>query len=412
MKLTDAFLRNLKNTDKAQKLSDGDGLYLYVPSGTGGKLWRMDYRFEGRRKTMSFGAYPALGLKAARAARDAAREKLALGIDPSAAKKQAKETARATALEEARTFDAVAREWLATKREVYAESNTKKKKWIIGLISAHIGHKPVSRIEPGDIMTAVRPVEAAGHVETAHKMAQTAGQICRYARRMGYVTFNAADGLVEDLKPVETRHYATITDPAGIGHLLRCIDEYAGGISVSYALKLLPYLVLRSTELRGARWEEINLETATWIVPAWRRDSKKDGGGMKRRREHIVPLPRQAVALFTSLKMLTGDGALCFPSPHSVSACISDMSLLNGLRRMGFSKDEMTVHGFRAMFSTLINEKKLEWGLDSDIIETQLAHAPNDKVRDAYNHASYLEQRRRMLQTYADYLDELREKAK
>jgi integrase len=294
---------------------------------------------------------------------------------------------------------------------VYAASNTKKKSWIIGLISAHIGNKPVSRLEPGDIMSAVRPVEAAGHNETAHKMVQTAGQICRYARRMGYAKFNPADGLVEDLRPVETKHYATIIDPEGIGHLLRSIDEYSGSISVSYALKLLPYLFLRSMELRGARWTEIDLENAVWTVPAWRRESKKDGGGMKRRREHIVPLSRQVVALYNELKMFTGKGPLCFPSPQSSTVCISDMSLLNGLRRMGFSKEEMTIHGFRAMFSTLINEKKLELGIDPDIIESQLAHAPNDKVRDAYNHAQYLDQRRRMLQTWADYLDELRAKA-
>jgi integrase len=257
-----------------------DGLYLYVPPNSGGKLWRMDYRFEGRRKTMGFGAYPALGLKAARAAKDAAKEKLALGIDPSAAKKQAREIAIAAAQEEAKTFNAVAQEWLATKKEVCAASNTKKKNWIIGLISAHIGNKPVSRLEPGDIMSAVRPVEAAGHNETAHKMVQTAGQICRCARRMvGYAKFNPADGLVEDLRPVETKHYATITDPEGIGHLLRSIDDYSGSISVSCSLKLLPYFFLRSMELRGARWTEIDLENAVWTVPAWRRESKKDGGG-------------------------------------------------------------------------------------------------------------------------------------
>jgi integrase len=207
---------------------------------------------------------------------------------------------------------------------VYAASNTKKKSWIIGLISAHIGNKPVSKLEPGDIMTAVRPVEAAGHNETAHKMVQTAGQICRYARRMGYSKFNPADGLVEDLRPIETKHYATITDPEGIGHLLRSIDEYSGSISVSYALKLLPYLFLRSMELRGARWTEIDLENAVLTVPAWRRESKKDGGGMKRRREHLVPLSRQVAALFSELKMFTGKGPLCFPSPQSSTTCISD----------------------------------------------------------------------------------------
>lgn len=261
---------------------------------------------------------------------------------------------------------------------------------------------------PTDILGAIRPVEAAGHSVTAHKLAETAGQICRFARTCGYIVFNPAAGLKEVLKPIQTKHYATITDPAAVGHLLRCIDEYQGGAVVGYALKILPYLALRSAELRGGRWSEIDLDKALWILPAARRENAKDGGGMKMRIAHAVHLPTQAVRLFRELHLLTGTGELCFPGRHSASQCISDMALLNGIRRMGFSKEEMTIHGFRAMFSTILNEKKLEWGFDGDIIEAQLVHKEQNTVRDAYNHASYLDKRRELLQRWADYLDELR----
>lgn len=276
------------------------------------------------------------------------------------------------------------------------------------MLKEHIGDKPITTLVPADVLSAIRPVEAAGHSVTAHKLAETAGQVFRFARTCGYILFNPADGLKEVLKPVRTRHYATMTDPAAVGHLLRCIDEYEGGVIVGYALKILPYLALRSMELRGGRWSEIDLDKALWIVPAARRENAKDGGGMKMRIAHMVPLPRQVVTLFRELHLLTGSGELCFPGRYSASQCISDMALLNGIRRMGFSKEEMTIHGFRAMFSTILNEKKLEWGFDADIIEAQLAHKEQNTVRDAYNHASYLEKRREMLQRWADYLDELR----
>ena len=407
MPLTDTMLRNLKSDGTPAKLADSEGLYLYL-SASGGKLWRMDYRYAGKRKTLSFGAYPAVSLKDARRKRDKAKELLANDIDPGAQKKAAKEEAEAAAREQALTFAVVAREWFATKQDSYAAANIKKKQWLISLLNERIGEKPISKLVPTDILGAIRPVEAAGHSVTAHKLAETAGQICRFARTCGYIVFNPADGLKEVLKPIQTKHYATITDPAAVGHLLRCIDEYQGGAVVGYALKILPYLALRSAELRGGRWSEIDLDKALWIVPAARRENAKDGGGMKMRIAHAVPLPTQAVKLFRELHLLTGTGELCFPGLHSASQCISDMALLNGIRRMGFSKEEMTIHGFRAMFSTILNEKKLEWGFDGDIIEAQLAHKEQNTVRDAYNHASYLDKRRELLQRWADYLDELR----
>ena len=399
--------QDLKSDGTPAKLADSEGLYLYL-SASGGKLWRMDYRYAGKRKTLSFGAYPAVSLKDARRKRDKAKELLANDIDPGAQKKAAKEEAEAAAREQALTFAVVAQEWFATKQDSYAAANIKKKQWLISLLNERIGEKPISKLVPTDILGAIRPVEAAGHSVTAHKLAETAGQICRFARTCGYIVFNPADGLKEVLKPIQTRHYATMTDPAAVGHLLRCIDEYQGGAVVGYALKILPYLALRSAELRGGRWSEIDLDKALWIVPAARRENAKDGGGMKMRIAHAVPLPTQAVKLFRELHLLTGTGELCFPGRHSASQCISDMALLNGIRRMGFSKEEMTIHGFRAMFSTILNEKKLEWGFDGDIIEAQLAHKEQNAVRDAYNHASYLDKRRELLQRWADYLDELR----
>lgn len=407
MPLTDTMLRKLKSDGTPTKLADSEGLYLYL-SATGGKLWRMDYRFDGKRKTLSFGAYPTVSLKDARGKRDQAKELLAKDIDPGAHKKAAKAEAEAIAKEQALTFAVVAQEWFDTKKDVYAASQIKKKQWLLDLLKEHIGDKPITTLVPTDVLSAIRPVEAAGHSVTAHKLAETAGQVFRFARTCGYILFNPADGLKEVLKPVRTRHYATMTDPAAVGHLLRCIDEYEGGVIVGYALKILPYLALRSMELRGGRWSEIDLDKALWIVPAARRENAKDGGGMKMRIAHMVPLPRQVVTLFRELHLLTGSGELCFPGRYSTSQCISDMALLNGIRRMGFSKEEMTIHGFRAMFSTILNEKKLEWGFDADIIEAQLAHKEQNTVRDAYNHASYLEKRREMLQRWADYLDELR----
>lgn len=288
MPLTDTMLRKLKSDGTPTKLADSEGLYLYL-SATGGKLWRMDYRFDGKRKTLSFGAYPTVSLKDARGKRDQAKELLAKDIDPGAHKKAAKAEAEAIAKEQALTFAVVAQEWFDTKKDVYAASQIKKKQWLLDLLKEHIGDKPITTLVPADVLSAIRPVEAAGHSVTAHKLAETAGQVFRFARTCGYILFNPADGLKEVLKPVRTRHYATMTDPAAVGHLLRCIDEYEGGVIVGYALKILPYLALRSMELRGGRWSEIDLDKALWIVPAARRENAKDGGGMKMRIAHMVP---------------------------------------------------------------------------------------------------------------------------
>ncbi|MCL2123852.1 MAG: integrase arm-type DNA-binding domain-containing protein [Desulfovibrionaceae bacterium] len=400
MKLTDTFLRNLKTTGKVQKHSDGGGLYLQV-SPSGGKLWRMAYRFDDKQKTLSFGAYPAVSLKDARVRREAAKEQLADGIDPGAAKKEARKIAAAKEREEAATFEAVAREWYSKKTIALSLGHQKKVlSRLENQLFPYIGAIPISKLEPADILRAVRHAEERGLIETAHRLAQLAGQVCRYARLVGYAKFDVAARLVEALPPYQRGHYAAITDPIEIGHLLRAIDNYPGDISMIYALRILPYVFVRSGELRGAEWQEINLNAAEWIIPARR----QNGTGMKMNRPHVVPLPPQVVRLLEELGRFTRGGRYLFPSAFSASRCISDVGLLNALRRMGYAKDRMTIHGFRSMASTLLNEQ----GYRPDVIEAQLAHGDKDLIRSAYNRAEYLTERRQMMAEWANYLDELR----
>jgi integrase len=395
MALSDTSIRSIKPSDKVQKVSDGAGLYLHVTS-TGSKLWRMAYRFDGKQKTLSFGSYPAVSLKEARARRDDAKVKIANGIDPGAEKKRVKLETATIEREQAMTFEVVAREWFERKT---ANLTPGYRQQILSRLENHlfpfVGARPFSTLEPTDILGAVRHTEARGAVEMAHRLVQLAGQVCRYARLCGYTKYDAAAGLNEALPPVpETKHRSAIVAPSSIGALLRAIETYDGDISILYALRILPYVFVRSQELRGAAWEEIDLDAAEWIIPA---------GRMKMKKPHIVPLARQVVRLFTALRE-HADSGLVFPSPFSKTRCITNMGLLNAIRRMGYGKDEMTVHGFRGMASTLLNEQ----GYRSDVIETQLAHGERNNIRAAYNFAQYLPERRKMMQEWADYLDSLR----
>jgi integrase len=329
--------------------------------------------------------------------RDEARELLARGVDPGERKKADKAAAEAATLDASLTFEVVALEWYAKKtvaltpgyrKQLLARLNT--------LLFPYIGGIRLSALEPADILKGIRHTEERGHIETAHRLAQIAGQICRYARLAGYVKHDIISRLTEALPPVQTTHFAAITDPAEIGHLLRAIDEYQGDISISYALRIIPYVFVRSGELRAAEWKEVDLEAAEWIIPA---------GRMKMRRPHIVPLAPQVVKLFAGLKAMTGTGRYIFPSPFSAGRCISDVGLLNALRRMGYNKGKMTIHGFRTMASTLLNEQ----GYRPDVIEAQLSHGDKNLIRAAYNRAEYLPERRQMMEKLANYLDKLRE---
>ena len=395
-KITDAAIRNAKPTAKPQKLFYEEGLFLLVTP-TGNKWWRFRYRLEGKQKMLSLGVYPAVPLKEARNRRDEAKELLARGIDPSVKRKEAKAVVVAEAREQATTFEAVAREWYSKKTVALSLGHQKKVlSRLENQLFPYIGGIPIAKLEPADILHAVRHAEERGLIETAHRLAQLAGQVCRYARLVGYAKFDVAAGLVEALPPYSRNHYAAITDPVEIGNLLRAIDAYPGDISMIYALRILPYVFVRSGEIRKAEWAEFDLGAAEWIIPAER---------MKMKRPHIVPLARQVVKLLGELGRFTRDGSYVFPSTFSRSRCISDVGLLNALRRMGYTKEQMCVHGFRSMASTLLNEQ----GYRPDVIEAQLAHGEKNAIRGAYNRAEYMPERRRMMAEWADYLDQLRQ---
>jgi len=399
--LNDKKINAARTEDKAVSLWDGGGLYILVkPSGS--KLWRFQFTLAGKKRLMGLGEYPSVSLAAARDKAHDLRGLIAAGVDPVAQQREQAEQRKV----EARTFQAVADEWYGTVEGRYRPTNKKKVLWLLRILCESFGSMPLVAIRYSHILATLRMAVDKGNVETAHRLGSKAREILSYARRCGYLDTNPADDYHKDLPPVKSQHHAHITDEKKLGALLRAIDDYREGtIQVRYALKILPYLALRVSELRGARWEEIDFDLALWTIPAERQD--KDGTGMKMRIPHAVPLPTQVVTLFRDLRTFTGGGPLCFPSPVSKKSDrpISDMTLRNALIRMGYSNEEVTPHGFRHTFSTLAND----FGLgDGDQIEAALAHKDPDKIRGTYNHATYLEQRRALAQRWADYLDELR----
>ena len=390
-KLTDTAIRTAKPKEKPWKLTDGGGLYLLV-NPTGGKLWRLKYRFGGKEKLLALGSYPFVSLKDARTRAIAAKELLTRGMDPSAERKAAKVEAAAAAL----TFEKVAREWYAKRIGKWTPRHASG---VLRRLEVHafpdLGARPIAELGAPDFLAVLHGIEKTGHMETARRVAQICGQVTRYARLAGIVPADAASGLTEALTVRQARHFATITEPEKIGHLLRAIDDYQGEPAMCHALRILPYVFVRSSELRCATWDEVDLEAAEWSIPAER---------MKMKRPHVVPLARQVVALFASMRRFSGNGRLVFPGMASATRPLTDVGLLSALRRMGYAKGKMTVHGFRSMASTLLNEQ----GFNRDWIERQLAHCEKNAVRAAYNHAEYLPERRRMMQAWADYLDGLR----
>ena len=387
---------NAKPGEKPYKLSTGRGFYLLVMP-TGGKLWRYDYRLDGKRKTAALGSFPGVSLKEAVEKVAEYRRLVRAGTDPVAEKRRVKACEEQQAAEQARTFEVVAREWF-DKRTTDKAERYKKQLWnrLENQLFPLLGARPMSSLEAQDFLDALRPVEERGAVDMAHRLAQLLNQMGKYARVAGYVKHNEAADIREALKARgETKHHAAITKPGEVGMLLQAIDEYPGDLSIKYALKILPYVFTRSGELRGARWEEIDMDKGEWVIPSCR---------MKMKRPHIVPLSRQVVKLFEEVRQWTGDGALVFPSPFSASKPITDVGLLNALRRLGYGREEMSIHGFRGMASTLLNKQ----GYRPDVIEAQLAHGERNAIRAAYNHAEYMEERRAMMQAWADFLDGLR----
>jgi integrase len=388
MPLTDTAIRSTKPIGRTQRLYDADGLYLEI-SPKGGKWWRFKYRFEGREKRISLGVYPEVGLSVARHRRNDARQQLAVGIDPSAARKASKSAG-------VDLFESVAREWFAKHAPGWAPSHANK---IIRRLERDvfpsIGTLPVGEIDSQELLRVLQRIESRGAIETAHRAKQTCGRVFRYAVATGRASRDPAGDLKDALPPPIKGRYPTITDPKEVGALLRAIDGFTGSFIVRSALQLAPLVFVRPGELRHAEWSEIDLGAAEWRI---------SGTKMKSKELHIVPLSVQAVGILRELYPLTGAGRYAFPGARSLDRAMSEATINAALRRLGYTKTEMTGHGFRSMASTLLNEQ----GWHRDAIERQLAHAERDSVRAAYNRAEHLPERRKMMQAWADYLDGLR----
>lgn len=394
MVLTDTAIRKAAPHDKPYKLSDGGGMYLEVMP-TGAKYWRLKYRMAGKEKRFALGVYPMVSLANARQGREEARKLLAQGVDPSAARREAKQAKAEVIAMAADTFEAVGREWMG--RQEVAEVTANKTRWILEtFLFPEIGSRPISEITPRELLAALRKIEESGKLETAKRAKIKAGQIFRYAVLEGKVKTDPTASLRGALKPPKNRHHAAITDPVQIGELLRAIDGFTGQPVTLAALKLAPLVFVRPGELRRAEWTEIDLDGAMWRIPPER---------MKMNAAHLVPLSKQAQMILRELHPLTGTGCYVFPGLRSASRPISENTVNAALRRLGYSNGEMTGHGFRSLAATRLNE--MSW--NSDAIERQLAHAESNKVREAYTHAAqYLDERKRMMQAWADYLGALR----
>jgi integrase len=390
MALTETAIKTAKPAEKPYKLSDERGLYLLVKPG-GGRLWRLKYRVAGREKLLAIGAYPDLSLAKARERREEARRLLADRIDPSARKK-------AERLAQADTFESVAREWLELQRQGLSEKTfLRKLGWLEDFLFPYLGRHPIAKITAPDLLASLKRIEARGFRETAHRARSTASNVLRFAVASGRAERDVSVDLRGALAPVVTTNRAAITVPVQIGQLLRSIYAYRGQRTTEAALKLAPLLFVRPTELRAAEWSEFDLTAGDpeWRIPASR---------MKMRDEHVVPLPRQAVEILRDLEPITGGGRFVFPSLRGAHRPISENTVNFALRSMGYSGEQITGHGFRAMASTCLNEQ----GFPPDIIELQLAHSERNEVRAAYNRAKRIPERRAMMQSWADYLDKLR----
>ena len=391
--LADIQIRKIKLTDKPQKLSDGGGLFLLVTP-QGGKFWRLAYRFTGKQKTLSIGEYPYISIAEARKKREEAKEQLANGIDPSAAKIAAKMAEHGIA---ANSFEIIAREWHKTHMTSKSEKHAKKTLNALEKdVFAWLGKLPITKIEAPDILTILRRIEQRGANDLAHNTKSIIGQVFRYAIATGRAVRNPVPDLQGALTPVTVKHHSAITDPVQIGALLRACEGYTGHFATHCALRLSFLVMLRPGEIRKAEWSDIDLDRAEWRIPAVK---------MKMKDEHIIPLSKQAIALFNEIKPLTGTGQFVFPSVRSHSRPMSENTINGALRRLGYTGDEMTAHGFRGMASTRLNEAHL---FHPDAIERQLAHGEQNSVRAAYNRAQYLPERVKMMQWWADYLDSLK----
>jgi len=396
MPLSDVQCRTAKPKDKAYKLTDERGLFLLIAT-AGGKWWRFNYRFDGKQKTLSMGTYPDTGLKEARERRDEARKLVAAGIDPSLNRKATK---MAQEIEATNSFEIVAREWFAKQKHSWAANHADKiESRMERDLFPWLGKRPINEIKAPELLGVLRRIEERGAVDTAHRAQQNCGQIFRYAIATGRAEYNPVPDLKGALPPVKQTHYGAITDPKEIGELLRAIDGYRGSLITRCAMQLAPMVFVRPGELRAAEWSEFDLKAGEWNIPAER---------MKMREPHLVPLARQAITVLEEIRALTGSSKYVFPSPRSKLRPMSNNAVLAALRRMGYAREEMTGHGFRAMARTILDE---ELQFRPDYIEHQLAHAVRDPNGRAYNRTKHLSERKKMMQAWADYLDRLRSTA-
>ncbi|MGD9808542.1 MAG: tyrosine-type recombinase/integrase [Deferribacterales bacterium] len=394
MALNDKQISSAQYIDKQYKIQDEKGMYLLVTKS--GKYFRLDYRFGNKRKTLALGVYDETTLKDARTKRDEAKKLLEQGIDPSLLKQQIK---KQIVSDTENTFEALALKCF----ENYDPRLSKKhveRKWrrLEKHALPYLGKTPIKHITAPMILSVIQKIEKRGNFETAHRVFGVCSEIFVYAIADGLIDRDPTRDIHKVLKPKKTKRMATITDPKKIGPLLKAIDDYDGYYETQCALKLLPLVFVRPGELRHMEWDEIDFEEKLWTIPPEK---------MKMQREHIVPLSVQTLEIIKDIQQITGQWKYVFPSIRSKDRPMSDNTINAAIRRLGYTKEELTGHGFRSMASTLLNEKN--W--PSDHVEVQLAHV-DGSVRGIYNSAIYLESRIKMMQWWADYLDELKTNTK
>ena len=392
MALTDIAIRSAKAKGKPYKLSDSGGLFILIAT-TGGKLWRYSYRFDGKQKTLALGSYPDTGLKEARERHAAARKILAAGVDPNENRKN--ETA-AKKLSAANSFELVARQWWQSYMKSKADSHKEK---VIRRFELYVfpwlGKKPISEITAPQFLEVIKRIEKQNIAETAKRTLQTAGQVFRYAVQNGMIERDITADLKGALAATTVKHMAAFTEPKDVAELLRALDGFKGTITVQCAIRLAPLVFVRPSELRMAKWADINLEAATWQYLV-----------SKTKTNHIVPLSTQAVAILRELHPLSGQGEYVFQGGHSHLKPMSESAINAALKRMGYdTRTQITGHGFRAMARTILHERL---NIDPAIIEHQLAHKVPDTLGSAYNRTKFIQQRTIMMQSWADYLDSLK----
>tara|TARA_R110002110_G_scaffold414951_1_gene647105 strand:- start:385110 stop:386294 length:1185 start_codon:yes stop_codon:yes gene_type:complete len=389
MPLTNIQCKEASPKEKDYKLSDGKGLYLLVTK-KGSKYWRLKFRFARKEKVLALGVYPEVTLKEARNKTYLARKQLEDGIDPAATKRAKKLSLLQSA---ANSFEVLAWEWFEKEKDSWSPAHVKKQKYLLEKnLLPYLGKLPITDITPLVLLDCLRKAESRGALETARRLRQVAGQVFRYAVVTGRAERDPTTDLRGALKPPKVRHFPAITDPKRLGELLRAIDGFEGTPTVAIALKLAPLLFVRPGELRKMEWAEIDFEAKEWNIPAHK---------MKMDQPHLVPLSDQAISLLKEIEPITGRWQYVFPSERSRRKPMSDNTLNAALRRLGYSKDEVTAHGFRATARTLLDEVLR---FEPHLIEHQLAHNVRDPLGRAYNRTKHINQRKKMLQSWADYL--------